>query len=147
MEKKIKILHFENEPVFAELYKAKFSQIGFAYKNYPHPPGGRRALIELVIKEDPNIILMDIIMPGLDGIAAAKIINSDPGTAKYPIFTLSNLKGDEDIKKAFRAGITDYFVSAEYTPKQLTAVLQEYLKNPANYRPRSPVPEEQFGNN
>ena len=141
MKKPIKILHFEDEPVFAEMYKAKFKQVCFDYKNYPNPPEKKDDLNELVVKENPNIILMDIIMPRMDGITATKSIKNDPKTRKYPVFALSNLRGDEDIKKAFTAGVDDYYVSAEYTPKQLVEILIEYLKNPAHYKRRGVFPD------
>ena len=136
MKKRIKILHFENEPVFTQMYMAKFKQIGFDYINYTNPPIEKGKLIKLTLKENPDLILMDIIMPNMDGISATEILKQNKETNRFPIFALSSLGGEDDIKKAVESGMEDFFISADYTPEQLVKSLKEYIKNPKKYDPR-----------
>ena len=56
----------------------------------------------------PDIILMDIVMPDIDGIQASKILRQDPEGSKIPIIILSALEYDEVIKDAKNTGINDY---------------------------------------
>lgn len=58
----------------------------------------------------PDVILMDIKMPGINGLEACEAIKKNPATKKIPIMVVSALSGDSDIKKAYKAGVADYFV-------------------------------------
>ena len=65
--------------------------------------------MEIALKK-PDIILMDIRMPGINGLQACEAIKKNPITKNIPIMIVSALSGDSDIKKAYRAGVLDYFV-------------------------------------
>lgn len=65
--------------------------------------------IELATKL-PNLILMDIKMPGINGLQACEAIKRKPSTKNLPIIIVSALSDESDIKKAEATGISDYFV-------------------------------------
>ncbi len=79
-----------------------------------------------VAKQRPDLILMDIQMPVLDGYEATRRIKADPGLRSIPIIAITSyaLSGDE--QKARAAGCDDY-VPKPYSPRQLLAKIRQYL--------------------
>jgi two-component system, cell cycle response regulator DivK len=76
--------------------------------------------------ERPDLILMDIQLPGLDGYEVTRRIKADPALRAIPIIAVTSyaLSGDED--KARAAGC-DAYVTKPYSPRQLLAKIREYL--------------------
>ncbi len=58
----------------------------------------------------PDLILMDIKMPGIDGLQACTAIKKNPNTANVPIMVVSAISEDAQVKRAHKIGISDYFV-------------------------------------
>jgi two-component system, cell cycle response regulator DivK len=79
-----------------------------------------------VAKQRPDLILMDIQMPVLDGYEATRRIKADPALRSIPIIAITSyaLSGDE--QKAREAGCDDY-VPKPYSPRQLLAKIRQYL--------------------
>lgn len=69
--------------------------------------------------EHPAVILLDIIMPKLDGFAVLKALKDDPNLKPVPVILLTNLGQDEDIKKGKELGAADYFIKANHTPAEV----------------------------
>ena len=86
---------------------------------------GQEAL-DAVAKERPDLILMDIQLPIMDGYEATRRIKADPATKSIPIIVVTSyaLSGDEG--KAREAGC-DAYVTKPYSPRQLLAKIREYL--------------------
>ena len=83
--------------------------------------------VTLAERERPDLILMDIQLPGIDGYEATRRIKADPALRAIPIIAVTSyaLSGDED--KARDAGC-DAYVAKPYSPRQLLAKIREYLK-------------------
>ena len=83
--------------------------------------------IAAVAKERPDLILMDIQLPVMDGYEATRRIKADPSLSSIPIIAVTSyaLSGDEE--KARAAGCND-FVPKPYSPRQLLAKIREYLR-------------------
>ena len=82
--------------------------------------------IDLIRQVNPNLILIDLRMPGMDGIAAIQIIKADPDMAHIPIVVVTaNLYG-ETYERAIAAGCDNY-LSKPFTPKDLVALVRQYL--------------------
>jgi two-component system cell cycle response regulator DivK len=86
---------------------------------------GEEALLA-VAKERPDLILMDIQLPIMDGYEATRRIKADPSLRSIPIIAVTSyaLSGDEE--KARAAGCND-FVPKPYSPRQLLAKIRQYL--------------------
>ena len=82
--------------------------------------------VALARRERPDIILMDIQMPVLDGYEATRQIKADPNISATPIIAVSSfaMKGDEE--KARDAGCSGY-VTKPYSPMKLLAIVKAYL--------------------
>ena len=74
--------------------------------------------IEMVRKENPDLILLDVMMPGLTGYEVAEILRKDSNTAEIPIIFLTALNTSEDIVRGFRMGGND-FISKPFNKEVL----------------------------
>lgn len=75
----------------------------------------------------PDIILLDIMMPKLDGFGVAWELKADPSTSSIPVVMLTNLSDSETVSKILEAGITDYLLKSEQTIDQIIAKANEVL--------------------
>ncbi|HEX3099961.1 MAG TPA: response regulator [Patescibacteria group bacterium] len=80
------------------------------------------------IKEvKPDVVLLDIMMPKLDGYGVVWELKSDPETAKIPVIMLTNLSDSDTLSKILEAGVTDYLLKSEQTIDQIIAKVNEVL--------------------
>ena len=75
----------------------------------------------------PDLILMDILLPGMDGLAATALLKTDPMTAAIPIIVLSSMLSKNDEKKARVAGC-DAYIAKPLRQQELHATIEELLK-------------------
>jgi DNA-binding response OmpR family regulator len=109
MSKIKKILIVEDEKAISKILAQKLGNQGFEIKTAYN---GEEAL-EILDKEEFDLILLDLIMPRLDGISALKKMKEKG--IKSRIIVVSNLGQKEDIEQVKKLGVTDYFVKAEIT--------------------------------
>lgn len=122
-QKSIKVLLVEDEDMLSEMYKVKFEKEGFVFLRAVEGADG----LALANKEKPDIILLDVIMPKMDGFAVLKKLKSDPNTKKIKVILLTNLGQDEDINKGKEMGADDYLVKANFTPTQVLDRVRKVL--------------------
>lgn len=79
---------------------------------------GEEAL-RLARAEAPDLILLDLIMPKMQGFEVLRALKEDPATAAIPVVILSNLGQDSDVKQALEAGAAGYFVKANLSLQDL----------------------------
>jgi len=125
-----KVIIFEDESFTRDMYSQKFLEVGFDVKSYEYPPTNFE---NEVIREKPDAIIMDIIMPNIDGFEAARRLKENPETKDIPIFALTNLDSDEGIDEARKIGLTDYFMKISRFPSELVNLIKEYIENPKRY--------------
>ncbi len=120
----VKILLVEDDKTLLEMYTLKFKEAGF---NIITAEEGETGL-GLAKKELPAVILLDIMMPKMDGFAVLTELRQDEKTKKIPILMLSNLGQESDVKKGKKLGANDYIVKASMTPTQVVDKTKSYLK-------------------
>jgi len=123
-QEKTKVLIVEDEEMLVNMYISKFEKEGFE----PIKALNGREGLELAKKENPAIVLLDIIMPEMDGFMVLKELKVDPKTKNIPVIMLTNLGQDEDIQKGNKLGAKDYLVKANLTPAQVVDKVKEILK-------------------
>lgn len=86
---------------------------------------GEEAL-EKVHAHQPDLVLLDIMMPRIDGYEVARTLRADPATAGLPIIMLSAKAQEEDIQKGIDVGVNEY-ITKPFSPEQLVHIVTEYL--------------------
>jgi len=76
----------------------------------------------------PDIVLMDIMMPGMNGIEALEKIKTDPEIQNIPIVMLTNLSGENDMDLAKEKGAIDYWVKKDIKPKEMGKKINKILQ-------------------
>ncbi|MDD4179203.1 MAG: response regulator [Candidatus Margulisbacteria bacterium] len=82
--------------------------------------------LQKVTEEKPGLILLDIMLPGIDGLEVCKRLKADPATAKIPVIAVSVKSSAEDIKKGLAAGVDEY-VTKPFDPQQLIEVIKQRI--------------------
>ena len=88
---------------------------------------GRIALNELE-KNDIDLVLLDLIMPEVDGFEVLETISKNPELTKIPVIVLSNLGQKEKIDKAKSLGAKDYIIKAHFTPGEVVEKIKKQLE-------------------
>ena len=76
----------------------------------------------------PSMILLDLLLPGIDGFGVLEKIRADEKTKDIPVVVFSNLGQKEDIEKAKKLGANDFLIKANFTLDDVTAKVKEYLE-------------------
>lgn len=114
-EAKTKVLLVEDDKMIIDMYTLKFTQEG--YKVFQAENG--KEGVDMAKKSKPDVILLDIILPKMDGFSVLKQLKSDSETKTIPVVLLTNLGQDGDVKKGLQLGAIDYLIKANYTPAQV----------------------------
>lgn len=121
---KKKILVIEDDKMICSMYKAKFEDDGFEVFAANDGIEG----LEVARKEELDIIMLDIILPQLDGFSVLEELKKNVKTKKVPVVMLTNLGTNEDKEKGERLGAAGYLVKANLTPAQVSKEIKKYLK-------------------
>jgi DNA-binding response OmpR family regulator len=123
MPKQKKILIIEDDEAICSMYQAKFEQEGVEALSAATGAEG----LEMAKKEKPNLIMLDVILPGLDGFSVLKKLKANSATKKIPVIMLTNLGTEEDKEKGEKMGADSYLVKASLTPSQISEIGKKYL--------------------
>ncbi len=117
-----KILVVEDRPDALNLLTQQLEILGIAVIL---ATDGREG-VKKAIEEKPDLILMDIRMPGMDGREATRKIRSNPETKDIPILATTVLSREAELAECIEAGCNDYIVKP-FTPKQLVSRIEKLL--------------------
>ena len=84
--------------------------------------------LKLVKENFPDLVLLDLILPGLDGFEVLRQIKDDQKTKLIPVIVLSNLGQKEDMDRALAGGAEDFMVKANFTPGEIVAKIKTVLQ-------------------
>jgi DNA-binding response OmpR family regulator len=130
-----KILIIEDELGLSEMYKMKFEREGFTVFTAPNGEEG----IVLAKKELPDLVLLDIVMPGIDGFEVLRKLRADQVTENLKIFVFSNLGQDDEIERGLQEGADKYLIKANLTPGQLLTKIEEVFANDSKKKKAAPT--------
>lgn len=119
-----KVLLVEDDVTLVDMYSLKFKEEGY---NLLTAENGETGLA-LALKEIPDVILLDIMMPKMDGFAVLAELKKNATTKNIPVLMLSNLGQTADVEKGEAMGAKDYIVKASMTPTQVVDKVKSYLK-------------------
>ena len=118
-----KILLIEDDATLLDMYRLRFEKEGFDFFTANRGKIG----IELAAKERPDLILLDIVMPEMDGYQVLEQLKKTAATKEIPVVMLSNLGQHEEIDHGMKLGAADYFIKASLTPSDLVARVAKRL--------------------
>lgn len=118
-----KILIVEDDPLIIRLYEKIFTFEGFEVALATDGEEG----FAKALSEKPTLIVLDIMMPKMNGLDLLLKLKNDPQTQKIPVVMLTNLAGSHDAERALSDGAVKYIVKSEFTPKQVVNMIKEIL--------------------
>lgn len=122
----IKIAIIEDDQVINQMYRMKFEAAGFDVATASDGEAG----VAIVKKFHPDLILLDLQMPNMNGVEALSLIRALPSHKQTPVIVLTNL-GEEEAPDGLRKlGVHSYIVKADFTPRQVV----ERVKHALNIR-------------
>lgn len=119
-----KILLIEDDPFILKMYETKFRLEKLETKIAENGQKG----LDLLESFDPDIVLLDLMMPEKDGFEVLQEMRSSEKWQKLPVIVLSNISQEIDIERARELGATDYYVKTSLTPQQVVDKIKEVLK-------------------
>jgi len=126
-----KILIIEDDPLMLRLYHKAFTMQGYAVD----AAGSGVEGIEKAKGEQPTLILLDIMMPKMDGFEVLSNLKTDPITQKIPVIVLTNLAGQQDAERALALGAVKYIIKSEQDPNSVVKLVKEILEKPPSENP------------
>ena len=119
----IKILVAEDDPLYGKVYQSKLSKEGYEVILVTN---GKDA-VDKANSEKPKLILLDIIMPILDGFEALKQIKARPENKDVKVLIMSNLSQDSDMEKAKNYGAYEYLVKSNISITELVEKINKLV--------------------
>lgn len=121
MSKKIVIV--EDEEAILEMYKMKFAAEGFEVVGAADGEAGLKAVKEA----KPDLVLLDIMMPKMDGYEVLRQIRADEDIKGTKVFLLTNLGQSTEVEKGTKEGADGYLIKSNMTPTELAKKVKEIL--------------------
>ncbi len=121
-----KIAIIEDDQVINQMYRMKFEAAGFDVATASDGEAG----VAIVKKFHPDLILLDLQMPNMNGVEALSLIRTLPSHKQTPVIVLTNLGEEEAPDELRKLGVHSYIVKADFTPRQVV----ERVKHALNIR-------------
>ena len=118
---KYSVLAVDDIPLNLLLVQKMLSRFNFKLRT---ARGGQEAL-DAVAQEKPDLILLDLMMPGIDGFEVIRRLRDDPVTSDIQIVILSALNSNEDVVKGFNVGANDFIMKPIIMEKLLSCVVTQ----------------------
>jgi len=119
-----KILIVEDDKFVRELISHKLTEEKFEVSSAKDGEEG----VAKVESEKPDLVLLDLILPGIDGFEVISRIRKNPDIESMPIVILSNLGEKNDVDRGIKLGANDYMIKAHFTPKEIVEKVRGILK-------------------
>ena len=124
METKKTILVIEDDKFLRELISRKLIGEGFDVLEAVDGEEG----IKKIKEGKPDLVLLDLILPSIDGFEILTRVRDDPEVSSIPVIILSNLGQREEVEKGLKLGAIDYLIKAHFTPGEIIEKIKNVLK-------------------
>lgn len=121
-----KVLLIEDEQLLLDLYTEAFENESFELITAQDGDSGLKLASKL-----PDLILLDILLPGINGFDVLRKLKTNPNTRDIPVIVLTNLgseQTDNDKKLALSLGAVDYLVKSYHTPEEIAQIVNNKLQ-------------------
>ncbi len=117
------ILIVEDDPLMSRMYEKIFT---FEKYDVQMAHDGEEGLLRAQ-QINPTLIMLDVMMPKMNGLQVLERLKADPKTKSIPIVMLTNLAGQQDAETALSKGAVKYLIKSEHEPKEVTDMVKEIL--------------------
>ncbi len=121
---KCKILIIEDETALLYALKAELSQNNFEVLTAVDGEKG----LEAIEQEKPNVVILDLLLPGIDGFEILRRTKKNPATKNIPIIVITNLGDKESFEKGKKLGADDYLVKTDYSLEEVIKKLNNLIE-------------------
>ncbi len=118
-----KILIIEDDPLMSRMYEKIFT---FEHYDVEIANNGEEGLTK-TRSIHPTLILLDIMMPKINGLQVLEKLKADPETKNIPVIVLTNLAGEKDAETALMKGAVKYIIKSQHEPKEVVAMVKEII--------------------
>lgn len=118
------VLLAEDDMFIGDIFETKIRLSGF---NIVKANNGKEAIQKLEGGLKPNLMLLDLRMPEMDGFKVLEMMHSHPEWNQIPVVVLTNFSGDDDIEKCKELGAKDYLVKSFFTPAEVMEKVEKYI--------------------
>lgn len=122
-KEKKKILLVEDDTFILEMYATKLLNFGYDVLT---ATDGEEAL-KIIKDKCPDFILLDLVLPSMDGFDVLKAIKKDAKTKSIPVVLLTNLGERKDVETGLKLGANDYLIKAHFTPSEVIEKIQNLM--------------------
>ncbi|MCK5061116.1 response regulator [Candidatus Parcubacteria bacterium] len=122
--KTIKILLIEDDPFLLSMYSTKFGLENFSVISADDGEKGWQMAEEV----RPDIILLDILMPKMNGFEVLEKLKANKKTKNIPVILLTNLNQKDEIERGMTLGADDYLIKAHFMPSEVVEKIKKVLK-------------------
>ena len=130
-----KIYIVEDDPMLVEIYEKKLTDAGFEVK----VTASGAAVKDEMTAWKPDLVLLDVVLPDMDGFEILEAIKKEPGIRNIPVYVFSNLSAKEDIDRATGLGAAGFLTKSSFTPSQLADEIKKILGHAASSPSPSPA--------
>lgn len=122
---KIKVLLIEDDAFLLSMYTTKFEIENFFVVVADDGEKGLRQARE----HNPDIILLDIMMPKMNGFEVLAELKKDESVKDIPVILLTNLNQKDEIEKGFAMGAKDFLIKAHLMPSEVVDKIKKIIEN------------------
>ena len=121
----IKVVLVEDDTFLSKMYVDKLTRAGgFEVVSVE---SGQKAL-EIIKQEKPTLVLLDIILPDINGVQVLKKMREDEDMKEVPVLMLTNLNEKEYIEESMKHGAAGYLIKAHFTPNEVIEKIKETVR-------------------
>jgi DNA-binding response OmpR family regulator len=118
-----KILFIEDDPLIVKIYSTRLKADGHEVDSAENGEDG----LKVAYEKKPDIVVLDVMMPKMDGFAVLEKLRADEFFKTKPILMYSNLNNEEEIVRAKKMGVTEFIVKANLSPTQMVVKIEQYI--------------------
>lgn len=130
-----KILLVEDDVSLRDVYSARLQAEGYVIVVAAN---GEEALA-MAVKEKPDLVLLDVMMPRISGFDVLDILRSTPETAKVKVIMMTALSSPEDQDRGQKLGVDRYLVKSQVTLEEVVTTIADVLAHAADGQPQEPI--------
>lgn len=119
-----KIMVIEDEPAILKALIEVLQMNGYEVASAANGEQGLNTIADF----KPDMILLDLILPGKNGFEVLKEVKASPENSRVPVIILSNLGDEEEIQQGLKLGAADFLIKADYDLSEVVKIIAKYLK-------------------